>query len=165
MVEALGINLSDLGLVSRIRTSEVGNAFCDNKIDAFFFTVGEESDLIRKVITNCNAKIIPVTGTGITKLIERHSYYAKGYIARNLSGSKPYSIPTFNVISTFLSSANVSEEVIYSVVKAVFENFEDFKASHPALRNLEQSKMISAGMTAPLHDGAARYYREQGWIK
>jgi hypothetical protein len=51
------------------------------------------------------------------------------------------------------------------VVKAVFDNFEEFKKLHPALAILKPENMIKDGNSAPLHDGAARYYREKGWIK
>ncbi len=165
MAEALGIERSDLKLVSELKSSEVGSALCDNKIDAFFFTVGHPSGLLKQVTTTCDAKIIPVTGKGITKLIDERSYYSKAKVAGGMYDGNPYDVPTFGVGATFLSSAKVSDDVIYEVVRAVFENFEAFKKLHPAFRHLEKSEMISAGMSAPLHDGAARFYREQGWIE
>ena len=56
------------------------------------------------------------------------------------------------------------EEVVYVVVKAVFENFDQFKKLHPAFANLKPEEMIKDGLSAPLHDGAAKYYKEQGWM-
>jgi TRAP-type uncharacterized transport system substrate-binding protein len=58
----------------------------------------------------------------------------------------------------------VSEDAVYTVVKAVFDNFDDFKALHPAFANLKESEMIKDGLSAPLHPGAEKYYRERGWI-
>ena len=55
--------------------------------------------------------------------------------------------------------------VIYEVVKAVFENFDDFKKLHPAFADLEKTEMVSAALSAPLHDGAMKYYKEAGLIK
>ncbi|MCW8860328.1 MAG: TAXI family TRAP transporter solute-binding subunit, partial [Deltaproteobacteria bacterium] len=69
---------------------------------------------------------------------------------------------TFGVGATFVSSATVPEDVIYNVVKAVFENFEDFKKLHPAFAILKKEEMIKDGLSAPLHDGAAKYYKEAG---
>ena len=74
-------------------------------------------------------------------------------------------VETFGVAATFVSSTAVDEEVAYETVKAVFENFDRFKRLHPAFENLNEEDMISDGLTAPLHDGAARYYRERGWIE
>jgi TRAP-type uncharacterized transport system substrate-binding protein len=50
------------------------------------------------------------------------------------------------------------------MVKAVFENFEDFKKLHPAFANLQPQDMIKNGMSAPLHEGAVKYYKEKGWM-
>jgi TRAP-type uncharacterized transport system substrate-binding protein len=67
--------------------------------------------------------------------------------------------------ATFVSSDAVSEEAVYTVVKSVFENFDDFKGLHPAFANLDPKEMATAGLSAPLHAGAAKYYKEQGWIE
>jgi TRAP-type uncharacterized transport system substrate-binding protein len=47
----------------------------------------------------------------------------------------------------------------------VFDNFEEFKKLHPALAHLTPQEMVKNGLSAPLHEGAARYYREKGWIQ
>ena len=72
---------------------------------------------------------------------------------------------TFGVQATVVSSAKVPTEVVYQLVKAVFDNFEEFKKLHPALAVLKPEDMVKAGLTAPLHDGALKYYREKGWAK
>ncbi len=72
---------------------------------------------------------------------------------------------TFGVGATFVSSAQVPEDVVYTVVKAVFENFDQFKKLHPAFANLKEKEMISDSLSAPLHAGAQKYYKEKGWIQ
>jgi len=71
-------------------------------------------------------------------------------------------VKTFGVGATFVSSTNVPDDVIYQVVKAVFENFKSFKKLHPAFANLKKEEMIKDGLSAPLHPGAVRYYKEAG---
>jgi TRAP transporter TAXI family solute receptor len=71
-------------------------------------------------------------------------------------------VVTFGVGATFVSSSQVPEEVIYVVTKSVFENFDDFKRLHPAFANLKKEEMVKDGLSAPLHDGAAKYYKEAG---
>jgi hypothetical protein len=71
---------------------------------------------------------------------------------------------TFGVGATFVSSTDVPDEVVYVIVKAVFENFDQFKKLHPAFANLKPEEMIKDGLSAPLHDGAAKYYKEKGWM-
>jgi TRAP transporter TAXI family solute receptor len=74
-------------------------------------------------------------------------------------------VNTFGVKATFVSSTDVDEDTIYQVVKAVFDNFDRFKRLHPAFANLTEADMISDGLSAPLHDGAVKYYKERGWIE
>ncbi|MBL7004170.1 MAG: TAXI family TRAP transporter solute-binding subunit [Gammaproteobacteria bacterium] len=165
MAKALGIKRSDLKLASELKASEMGQALCDNKIDAFFYPVGHPSGAIKEVTTTCDSKIIPITGSAITKLINDNGYYRSATVPGGMYSGNANDVTTFGVGATFVSSAKVPENIVYEVVKAVFENFEDFKKLHPAFKHLKQSEMISDALSAPLHDGAAKYYKEQGWIK
>jgi len=69
------------------------------------------------------------------------------------------------VQATIVSSAKVPADVVYTVVKTVFDNLDEFKKLHPALANLKPEDMVKNGLSAPLHEGAAKYYKEKGWIK
>ena len=69
---------------------------------------------------------------------------------------------TFGVMASVVTSAKVSDEMVYNVVRAVFENLDDFKKQHPAFANLDPKKMIKDGLSAPLHPGAIKYYKEKG---
>ena len=71
---------------------------------------------------------------------------------------------TYGVVASFVSSTNTPPEMVYELVKAVFENFADFKKLHPAFANLKPEEMIKNGLSAPLHDGAVKYYKEKGWM-
>ena len=65
-------------------------------------------------------------------------------------------------MATFVSHENVGEDVVYEVVRAVMENIDDFRSLHPAFANLDPARMIVDGLSAPLHPGAAKYYKEKG---
>jgi TRAP transporter TAXI family solute receptor len=79
--------------------------------------------------------------------------------------NNPQPTQTYGVQATVVSSAKVPADVVYTVVKTVFDNLDEFKKLHPALANLKPEEMITNGLSAPLHEGALRYYREKGWIK
>ena len=66
--------------------------------------------------------------------------------------------------ATLVASTATDEETVYQTVKAVFENFDRFKRLHPAFATLKEEEMIKEGLSAPLHDGAIRYYKERGWM-
>ncbi|MEH6359990.1 MAG: TAXI family TRAP transporter solute-binding subunit [Amylibacter sp.] len=160
---ALGWERSDLALAAEMKSAETGAAVCDGKIDAYFWLVGHPSALTQESLASCAAHLVDVTGPEIDKLIAENSYYRKATIPAGMYNNAD-DVTTFGVGATFVTSADVPEDVVYVVVKAVFENFDQFKKLHPAFANLKPEEMIKDGLSAPLHDGAAKYYKEQGWM-
>jgi TRAP transporter TAXI family solute receptor len=164
VMEALGWSMDDFSLASELKSAEQSAALGDNKVDAIIFTVGHPNGSIQEASTTSDAKLISVEGAEIDSLVEANSYYAKATIPGGMYKGSDDDTNTFGVKATFVSSASVDEEVIYQVVKAVFDNFDRFKGLHPAFANLKQEDMIADGLSAPLHPGAERYYKEQGWL-
>jgi len=160
---ALGWQRSDLALAAEMKSAETGAAVCDGKIDAYFWLVGHPSALTQESLASCAAHLVDVTGPEVDKLIADNSYYRKATIPAGMYNNDK-DITTFGVGATFVTSADVPEDVVYVVVKAVFENFDQFKKLHPAFANLKPEEMIKDGLSAPLHDGAVKYYKEQGWM-
>ena len=113
----------------------------------------------------CGAKLVSVTGPAVDKLVKEKPYYAKATIPGGLYPEQPQPTQTYGVLATFVSSSQGSGRDDLPVVKAVFDNFDEFKKLHPALANLEPENMIKDGLSAPLHDGAVKYYKEKGWVK
>ena len=99
------------------------------------------------------------------QLVNDNPYYAKATIPGGLYKGNDDDVETFGVKATFVTSADVEDEVVYTVVKAVFDNFDRFKGLHPAFANLQEEEMIADGLSAPLHPGAEMYYKERGWIE
>ena len=165
LIGAIGWNLSAFALASELKADEHGPALCDGKIDGFFYGVGHPSANIQDPTTTCNAKLIPLTGEVVDKLVADNPYYAKATIPGGLYNANPDNTETFGVLATLVASANVPEESVYQLVKAVFDNFDEFKSLHPAFANLDSAKMVKDGLSAPLHPGAERYYKEKGWLQ
>ena len=161
--EALGWKRSDLKLAAEMKSAETGQAVCDGKIDAYFWLVGHPSALTQESLATCDAHLVHVKGKAIDKLVADNPYYRTASIPAGMYNNKE-DIQTFGVGATFVSSAKVPDNVVYVVVKAVFENFADFKKLHPAFANLTEKEMITDSLSAPLHPGAAKYYKERGWM-
>ena len=164
IMKAKGWDNSVFKLASELKSAEQAQALCDNKIDAMVFVVGHPSGSIQEATSSCEAVIVPVTGPEIAQLVEGKPYYAMGTVPGGMYAGTDADVETFGVVATFVSSTASSEDTIYNVVKAVFDNFDRFKALHPAFANLEQQKMVSDGLSAPLHDGAMKYFKEKGLL-
>ena len=165
MMSATGMKGSDLGIVSELKADEHGAALCDNKIDAFFYVVGHPNASLQDPATTCGAKLVSITGPAVDKLVAANSYYAKATIPAGMYKGNDQATQTYGVLGTFVTSAKQSDDMVYTLVKAVFENFDDFKKLHPALGILKTEGMIKDGLSAPLHHGAVKYYKEKGWMK
>lgn len=165
VMEKMGWTKDDFKLASELKSAEQSKALCDNKIDAIVFTVGHPSGSIKEATTSCDSVLVNVQGEVIDALVEENDYYRKATIPAGMYRGNDQDTMTFGVGATFVTSAKVPENVIYVVVKSVFENFDDFKKLHPAFAVLKKEEMVKDGLSAPLHDGAAKYYKEVGLIQ
>ena len=165
LLAAMGWKLGDFSLASELKADEHGPALCDGKVDGFIYGVGHPSANIQDPTTSCGAKLVSLTGPVIDKLVADKPYYAKVSIPAGLYPNNPQATSTYGVLATVVASAKTPPETVYQVTKAVFENFDEFKKLHPALANLSPQNMIKDGLSAPLHEGAVRYYKEKGWMK
>ena len=165
VLDAKGWTMDDFALASELKSSEQSAALGDNKVDAIIFTVGHPAGSIQEATTTTDARLIPVTGPVIDELVANNPFYAKATIPGGMYKGTDEDVETFGVKATFVTHESVDDEVVYQIVKAVFDNFDRFKGLHPAFENLTEEEMISTGLSAPLHEGAKRYYVERGWME
>ena len=161
--DALGWSRDDLALAAEMKSAETGQALCDGKIDSYFWLVGHPSALTQETLATCDSHLVNATGPEIEKLVADRPYYRVATIPAGMYNNEE-DVTTFGVGATFVTSAEVPEEIVYIVVRAVFENFDQFRALHPAFANLTEEEMISDSLSAPLHPGAVKYYKERGWM-
>jgi TRAP transporter TAXI family solute receptor len=164
LLKQLGWSDADFSLASELKADEQGPALCDNKIDGFFYGVGHPSAAIQDPTTACGAKLVPLEGAAVDALLKTHPYYSAATIPGGMYANNPDPTKTYGVRATLVTSAKVPDEVVYNLVKAVFENFDEFKKLHPAFANLDPKEMVKDGLSAPIHPGALKYFKEKGWL-
>lgn len=164
LMDEMGWTMDKFALAAELKAAEQSQALCDGNIDAFFYTVGHPSGAIKEATTSCDSVLVNVDNESAKKLIDDNPYYRKAVIPGGMYRGSDEDVTTFGVAATFVSSTDVPNEVVYEVVKAVFENFDSFKRLHPAFANLKKEEMVSDALSAPLHPGAAKYYKEAGLI-
>jgi TRAP transporter TAXI family solute receptor len=164
LLKEMGWSLSSFSLAAELKADEQGTALCDNKIDGFYYGVGHPSAAIQDPTTACGAKLIPLDGPAVEKLTKTYPYYAKATIPGGMYANNPNPTTTYGVLATMVTSAKVPDDTVYALVRAVFENFDEFKKLHPAFANLDPKNMVKDGLSAPLHPGAVKYYKEKGWM-
>ncbi len=162
VMDAFGITMDDLALATEYKGSEMAKQLCDGNIDAMIYTIGHPAAAIKEATTTCDARLVSVTGAPIDKLVADNPFYRVATIPGGMYKGTDSDTTTFGVGATFVTSADVSEDVVYIVAKSVMENIDDFRGLHPAFANLEPSQMVSDGLSAPLHPGAEKAYKELG---
>ncbi|WP_372880224.1 TAXI family TRAP transporter solute-binding subunit [Psychromonas sp.] len=164
IMEKMGWTMDDFALASELKSSEQAAALCDGKVDAIIFVAGHPNGSIKEATTSCDAIVVPVDNAVVQKLVVDNEYYAMTTIPAGMYKGTDTDTKTFGVAATFVSSTKTDEETVYQMVKSVFDNFKRFKKMHPAFAHLKESDMITNNLSAPLHDGAVRYYKEKGWM-
>jgi len=164
LMKAYGTSSDDFKVATELTSSEQSKALCDGNIDAYGYTVGVPNAGVAIAADGCGARIINLNSSVEEGLVNAHPYYAFATIPAGTYTTSTNDVTTFGVKATFVSSAKVSADVVYEVVRAVFENLDDFRKLHPAFANLTPEMMIKDGLSAPLHEGATRYYKEKGWM-
>ena len=160
----IGLTKNDLKEASSYNASEMSDALKNNKIDGYFYMVGHPTSTIKDSSSSVNIKIIPIENEITNKLIEKYPYFTKGNIPGGIYKGQVEDIPTFGVKAVLVVNEKVNEKIVYALVKAVLENFDEFKKLHPAYSNITKESLLE-GLSAPLHEGAKKYYEEIGLIK
>ncbi len=146
-----------------LKAAEAPGLIQDGRLDAAFYTVGHPSGYFKEATSGKRkVKFIPIIN--IESLLDKYPYYTKAMTQVTKlypAAANESDIVTFGVKATFVTSARVSDKVVYAIVKEVFENFEDFKKLHPAYSGLTKMNMLE-GLSAPFHPGAMKYYKEAG---
>ena len=164
LFEESGIKKQDLAYAGELKASEMPDALRDNKIDGYFYMVGHPTANIKDASTSLDVKITPIEGANVDSLIKKYPYFAKANVPGGLYKGNDAPTPTFGVKAVLVASDDASENAVYTVVKAILENFDEFKQLHPAYADITKESLLD-GLSAPLHEGAKKYFQETGLIK
>jgi len=164
ILAAKGWSSDVFSLVSDLKAAEQAPAMSDNKIDAMSYFVGHPNGAIQEASTTTDARLVPVDGPEIDALLKEKTYFTKAIIPGGMYRGNPEDTVSIGGKAVLSTNTATDPEMVYQLVKSVFSNMERFKRLHPAFANLKETDMISDGLTAPLHDGAVRYYKERGWL-
>ena len=166
VLEAAGLSEADIQ-AEGVKAVEAPGLLNDERIDAFFYTVGHPNGNIKEATAGrVKVMIVPIDGKVADNMTSKYPYYAKSLIPvkEYPMSANTADIPSVGVKATLITSASVSDDVVYAITKEVFENFDDFKKLHPAYQVLTKESMLQ-GLSAPIHAGALKYYEEAGLVQ
>ena len=168
ILTAAGINPDTDLKAEGLKAAEAAGMLQDGRIDAYFYTVGHPNGSFKEATSGTRkVHFVPLEGPAVDALVAEYPYYAKTVIpvvANYPGATNDADVNTFGVKATLCTSADVPDEVVYAIVKEVFDNLDEFKTLHPAFSVLTRENMLE-GLSAPLHPGAVKYFKEVGLIQ
>ena len=157
--------ISDRERLLEFGPAEQNRALCSDKVDAIIFAAGHPDGLTQEATTGCRARLVRVAGPEIDRLLARHPYYVASVIPGGMYAGNPDDVPTFGTRAVLVTTSDQPDDLAYALVKAVLDNFADFRRLHPALSALDIGDLVPGGTVMPIHPGAIRYYREAGFLR
>jgi TRAP transporter TAXI family solute receptor len=164
VLRSYGWTISDFDRALELGPAEQNQTLCNGKVDAIIFEAAHPDGLTQEATSGCRARLVRVAGPAIDRLLAAHPYYVAAIIPGGMYEGNPRDTPTFGTQTLLITSARQPDDLVYAVVKAVFENFADFRRLHPALATLTKKDMVPSEAVIPIHPGALRYYREAGLL-
>lgn len=166
LLEAAGIDYEKDLTAEDIKAAESASMLQAGRIDAFFYTVGHPNGSVKEAVANARKVLfVPIDQAIIDKLVSKFPYYAPSMIpvATYPGVANTADVASVGVKATIVTSSDISDDIVYAVTKEVFENLDEFKKLHPAYSTLTKESMLQ-GMSAPIHPGALKYYKEAGMM-
>ncbi len=164
VLDFYGWEKTDLDRAPDFAPIEQSERLCNNHVDAIIFEDPHPSGLAQETTSECHARLVSVSGPSIDRLVAAHAYYSAAVIPGGIYDDNPEDVRTFGTQAVLITTRSVSDEFAYTMVKAVFENFSDFRRLHPALRSIEKKDLVPSEAIIPIHPGALKYYREAGLL-
>ena len=163
LMAATGLTRLDFAEVRELSPAEQNRAFCAHELDAIVYSVAHPNGLIRDATLTCDGRLIDAGGASVDRLLSNYREYERAVIPGGTYRSNPGDVNTFGVRAVVVATTRMSDKVAYEITKAVFDHFDEFRQLHPAFKTLSVHDMVETPTGAPVHPGAARYYREHGW--
>jgi TRAP transporter TAXI family solute receptor len=160
----MGWTAESFEAVLDLAPTDQADALCAGEIDAFAIAIGHPAPTVREATAGCDANLVPVTGPAIAALVAANPFFAEAEIPGGLYRGNPAPVPTFGVLATLVTRAEVSDAVIATQVDAAFGKLDTLRGLDPVLANLAPEAMATAGLTAPLHPAAESFFRSRGLV-
>jgi TRAP transporter TAXI family solute receptor len=157
------INLPESNMVP-LALEDQASSLCNKKIDVLSVMAGYQSNVISEAARSCEVSLVEIDDPTIDVLRQKYTDFFQDVTTYGYYPGINKKNKTVGVKAVLVSSTAVSDEVVYAVTKAIMENIENFKKVDPNLADLELRKMANEGRNIEIHTGAARYYREKGYI-
>lgn len=164
VISCYGLTSEEIGHAEGVAAARSLQMLREGRLDAFAYTVGNPAALIKEAASGQpKVEFLSLAASALNCLTRDHPYYVPAVIPIRYypKAVNKQDVPTFAVKATFVTSAEEPEDIVYAITKELFLHLDEFKKQHRAFSDLTKKNML-LGLTAPLHPGSIKYYREAG---
>jgi hypothetical protein len=165
LAPALGWTVRDFAVASELKAADQADALCKGRVDAVLYLAANPDAAVRAAAQACETVFVPIGGREVEALDKETRFLLRAPVPGNVYKGAPREVPTVGFAIVAASTSKVDARVIYELVKAALDNLPRVHRVDPVFARLEARRMIGDGLVVPLHDGAAKLYKERGWIK
>ncbi|MDO5539441.1 MAG: TAXI family TRAP transporter solute-binding subunit [Eubacteriales bacterium] len=160
ILEAYDLTFDDITPVNS-SFGDSASSLKDGKIDAAFITAGAPTVAVTDLATTNDVNVVAIDDEHAAKLVEEHPFYTQTTIPGGTYKGSDEDVSTVSVRATLIASADLSDDVVYELTKALFENQETMAAAHAKFEELSVESALN-GIDVEFHPGAQKYYEEVG---
>jgi TRAP transporter TAXI family solute receptor len=160
-----GWTRADFAATTEYDTGPMVKAFCDGELDVILEGLGNPAKMYADVTEKCDGQFLPFSPETIDQLKADYPYYVDMAIPGGMYAGTPDNVASFGYRAILIASSKVHPDAIYQVVSSLVGNLKDLRAKHASLDILTPQAMANFGIYIPLHDGAARYYKEHNLLE
>ncbi len=161
--EATGLTYNDM-TVNYLSFAESADSFKDKHIESFFVTAGIPNAAIQDISAQNKIAMVSLSDDVIKTLTQKYPFFVEYTIPAGTYNGQTYDVKTVAVMATLATSSDISEDVIYNITKALFDNQPELAQAHAKGKELILEKAVN-GISIPFHPGAEKFYKEKGLMK
>lgn len=165
LAPALGWTVRDFAVASELKTADQANALCRGRVDAVLYLAASPDAAVRAAAQACDTAIVPIAGREIEALDKETRFLLRAGVPGGIYKGAPREVPSVGFAVVAASTSKVDARAVYELVKTAFEHLQRLQRADPVFARLDPRRMTGDGLVVPLHEGAARFYKERGWIK
>lgn len=170
LLKAKGWSKESFSALLQMSDNKQAVSLCDGSIDAALFLTSSLEDRLQGLDENCKLRLVPINSDEVNTVVAQQPYLRKAdinsqYYFAETENDDASNVTSYGLGATFVTMHSASPKAVYHVTKEIVENFNDFQSLHHSLQTLALQDLSSAGITAPLHPGAIRYFKEARLLK
>lgn len=157
-IDSSNTSLENLGL------GDGADSVGDGILDAAFGFAGLPIGGQLNLAATKEIQVLDMTQEEIDKVLAGNAAYIQTKIPAGTYTGQDNDANTFGVKCLIIVTADMDADLVYDLCKAMNEHTEEMAAGNALLKDMTDPSFLCTQMPIPLHDGAQKYYSEQGLI-